>query len=229
MNTPYKILLAEANAIDAEIGGIDAGLKPKRGRSKRTLKARMAEIQEALDMLKPLADGYPYGPAMSDAELPVERLLPAPRLQLVWRQHDDPQYDWICEYVLVMSQGEEARLDVRNTGGSNGDGNAPDRVAWLLGYTRCGRSGQSPVIPSGSHWTRTETIQTPYRDGAHIMWDSKKLGIPAYVVCGDKAQQLPNADYENSDHPGKYGTNRPPIIEVTMNTPYSCTPDDDRV
>ena len=29
------------------------------------------------------------------------------------------------------------------------------------------------------------TVETPYRDGAHALWDSKALKLPIYAVCGD--------------------------------------------
>ncbi len=38
-----------------------------------------------------------------------------------------------------------------------------------------------------------KTMDTPYRDGAHMMWDSEKLGgLPMYVIFGDIVRKIKN-------------------------------------
>lgn len=109
--------------------------------------------------------------------------LPLPRLQLVWEDQgaDDRDgvtaYTAVCHYLLVIPVD---RYDCRNLAG-------PDRfgeqgyTAAPMGTTKC---------RSASPWLERLDLDIPFRDGAHILWDSRRLGFPAYVSCGERFRQL---------------------------------------
>jgi hypothetical protein len=117
-----------------------------------------------------------------------EQELPLTRLELRWRKvdpTDNEGYNALCEYNLVL---ELDPLDIR--------GEKYDE------YTLMFRS-RAKVVPLGgtrTNWNgilnpeRTE-IRTPFRDSAHIKWDSKRLGnLPMFAVADGLAMQLPPAE-----------------------------------
>lgn len=108
--------------------------------------------------------------------------LPGTRLELTWSPASESygSYAWICEYSLVL---ELDRLDVR--GEVYEDGVLVQRVRekrLSLGKTA---SDGHPV----NH--ERGTIRIPFRDGAHIQWDSLRLGrLPMFAVCGEYAMRI---------------------------------------
>ncbi|MFT8945973.1 MAG: hypothetical protein ABF876_05250 [Acetobacter aceti] len=97
--------------------------------------------------------------------------LPAPRLQLRWEDHGG-----ICHYELILPLQE---YDVRRY---EADVKRSRLMAVPLGLTR--RS------PSGPPTTKLGGLDRPFRDGKHIEWDAKALGLPAYVIWGDKTESI---------------------------------------
>ncbi len=97
--------------------------------------------------------------------------LPVPRLQLVWV--DAGQHEGMflsrCHYLLVLPV---SRWDVRNIAGDL------CYTAVVMGETRS-RSG-----------TKSESLDTPYRDGVHVLHDAMTLGVSAFVSRGEKFRRL---------------------------------------
>lgn len=104
--------------------------------------------------------------------------LPAPRLQLTWdaMERDADGYNTICHYHLVLPVG---KYDIRNPHEYQRDG----FLLLDLGGTHSTGSISSRVYPDGK-------IDTPFRDGSHIAWDSHRLNLPAYVVCGEASMLI---------------------------------------
>lgn len=108
---------------------------------------------------------------MIESTIPVDEL-PAPRLELRWRRESDG-VEAYCDYNIVFPLH---KYDIRKDG----------------------YEADGPVLRFRLSWTRTTQkkleyggiIETPYRDGTHILWDAKALGLPAFVVLHDKAQKL---------------------------------------
>lgn len=91
------------------------------------------------------------------------RSLPSPRLQLRW--DDDGR---VCHYELIIPLREhDCRRDVAESG----------FMAIPLGRTETS-GGDGGRVREGK-------VDTPYRDGSHILWDSEVLGLPAFAICGD--------------------------------------------
>ena len=90
--------------------------------------------------------------------------LPVPRLELVWEKMRQPEdgYAWYCRYDLVKNHlvGEINRIP--------------------LGGTRA----------SGYHDGMNGTVGTPFRDGAHILFDAIELRLPAYAILGKCVTKL---------------------------------------
>ena len=127
---------------------------------------------------------------MPITQKPVISIPRIPRLELVWTQEDENR--WTCNYDLVLPLD---RLDCRGTFDNKPEKQRPEshRVVWLdadnckripLGRTEItGGKGNSKVSADGH-------IDTPFRDGAHIQWDSDKLGLRKFVVCGEAIREL---------------------------------------
>ncbi len=108
--------------------------------------------------------------------------LPYPRLELRWRKptakekaDSDLGATWCCDYMLVLHKRHNG--DAR-CNGPRGAYAARD-VEFLLNTTARGGGPEEPLNPDG-------TVDTPFRDGCHIQWDSRVLRIPAYAVYGKK-------------------------------------------
>jgi hypothetical protein len=99
--------------------------------------------------------------------------LPVPRLQLVWedRGEEGGSFLSVCHYLLVFPVG---LYDIRNFSEAEGTG----YTAVRMGETNC-RGG-----------SRRESLETPYRDGAHARWDSALFGFPVYVSRGREWQRV---------------------------------------
>lgn len=116
-----------------------------------------------------------------------EKDLPETRLELRWLQgafdRDGLRYNWSCEYHLILALWS---LDIRGEvyGEDEETIKREPCKKFSLGGCYSSRS-KSPL--NGDH------IETPFRDGAHISWDSARLGVPAYVVCDGVALHIPPA------------------------------------
>ena len=108
----------------------------------------------------------------------AEKDLPMPRLELRWlKGKNDDWYEKICEYSLILPVED---FDIRDEEKNNGF-----LKVSLGGTTSTGGSADAPPIH-----ILGQSINTPFRDGAHIRWDGKNLRLPMFVVCSGIAQQL---------------------------------------
>lgn len=116
--------------------------------------------------------------------------LPATRLELRWRaitnaergEGDSFAYTVACDYDLVL---ELAETDIRGevyVEGELVDRKREKRIP--LGVTKSTGTVESRL--SLEHGE----IETPFRDGSHILWDHLKLKLPAYVVVGEWAMDV---------------------------------------
>lgn len=93
--------------------------------------------------------------------------MPAPRLELLW---DKEVGERTCTYSLVIPL---KKGDIRR---ENSNGKDVRNILKLkIGKTRV----------SGGVSIQDGVVETPFRDGAHALWDSKALKLPIYAVCGD--------------------------------------------
>lgn len=117
-------------------------------------------------------DQTPPAPRWSELGLPL------PRLQLTWEKlakRDEDGYTWMCKYEMLMPLPLHDIRNERKWG----------FYAASLGGTRSDRSGPP------DRWGK---LDTPFRDGAHIIWDAIHLGMPAFVVYEGKYRRLAGAD-----------------------------------
>ncbi len=100
--------------------------------------------------------------------------LPLPRLQLTWIATPDEENPYYVSYDLILPVDED---DCRKVEGL-------DVITSNLGLTGVGMYSRTPQWEDG-------TLDTPYRDGSHIRWDSEVLGdLPMYVVWEGIKQKL---------------------------------------
>lgn len=109
--------------------------------------------------------------------------LPVPRLQIVWEYVPENERDYdnerIATYELVLYEGKESLSDIR---ANDDDGPSENPVKVEMGKTK---------VSGGGGIMRDGVIETPFRDGVHIMRDSIRLGdLPMYVIYGDQAQEI---------------------------------------
>jgi hypothetical protein len=98
--------------------------------------------------------------------------LPVPRLELRWENQDEHGYNRICWYYLVF----------RHLLGNI--------VKVPLSYTQVNGGGKSPFYSADQHYSGEDYIDTPLRDGAHIVNDARQLRLPAFVIWEDKVQEI---------------------------------------
>lgn len=160
----WLVLFRELERCRAEIAGIDVGLRAKRGRSRKILVSLEESLLQTMEILRPLKDGKLLRPVMVIREPQAcEAGLPCPRLQIVWRPLDE--YRWVAEYMLVLEQKGSEHSSIRQ--------DVHGRTVYLLGDTTV---DHDPV--SG------EDVRLPYRDGAHIKWESRAMGnMPAFLIA----------------------------------------------
>lgn len=104
---------------------------------------------------------------------PTEKYeLPAPRLQFTWFPMTKDKSRWVCLYTLVLPLGEhDIRREDRNY----------KKVRSEL-FVKIGMTGSEGV--AGRSMVRSGEVESPFRDGAHALWDSTALGgLPIYAVC----------------------------------------------
>lgn len=106
--------------------------------------------------------------------------LPAPRLQLTWFDLSGDWSERACAYSIVIpldkydirAEDDEGRHGVNKETHGN------------LGLTMVSGGALNPAKRVGGP-------DSPFRDGAHSLWDSRALGsIPIYVVCGNAYRRL---------------------------------------
>lgn len=98
--------------------------------------------------------------------------MPAPRLELRWQAIFDrrSKNQSVCYYNLVIPLKE---TDIRRA--TAGDNTLSINI---------GRTDSVGFLTDEIDLARG-TINTPFRDGAHAMWDAKHLGnLPVYAVYG---------------------------------------------
>ncbi len=94
-----------------------------------------------------------------------ESVLPVPRLQLRWLADGEN-----CVYELVLPLGP---IDIRR------NYSAPSGfLAIPMGHGIIRGGNTKRIHEDGS-------IETPYRDRAHIAWDAGVLKLPAFVIAPD--------------------------------------------
>ena len=109
--------------------------------------------------------------------------LPAPRLQLRWAESTDQRWMWMCHYELVVPLGE---YDIRAEQEGPRGGKRPSLTEIVVALKEpscrlCGVDAVPCTAPNGDRY-----CDTPYRDGAHALWDAAHLGNPPiYVIAPD--------------------------------------------
>lgn len=97
-------------------------------------------------------------------------------LQLRWEEETENSF--LCHYELVLPLGE---YDIRKED-SEGEQYRNKIVMMITEPTR----RTSGAVPCQSREHEGYFFDTPYRDGAHAMWDSRVLGnIPIKVIAPD--------------------------------------------
>lgn len=117
------------------------------------------------------------------------KTLPFPRLELRWTRISDTQYK--CKYQIVISPPDE--LDVRSNS-ENGYGvyNVEGELSEII------RTGNAPDAFSHA----TKQLDTPFRDGVHIIRDGDKLNLPGFVTYKGNACRI-TSDNEGRTKVGK--------------------------
>lgn len=114
------------------------------------------------------------------------RHLTLPCLLLEWVAAPDERdehgriYEWVCDYVMCLPVTSwDCRLSDEHEGTSY--------IRVKMGSTGVS-GGQGPDLGT--------KLDTPYRDGAHIIRDGRTLRLPCYVKYGNKiAALLDDHDY----------------------------------
>ena len=91
----------------------------------------------------------------------------APRLELLWDKQEGTR---ICTYSLVLPL---RKGDIRRENSRGKD--VRDVLKLKVGKTR---------VEGGVSVREDGTVDTPFRDGVHALWDSRRLKLPIYAVCG---------------------------------------------
>lgn len=91
--------------------------------------------------------------------------LPVPRLEIRWTPLGRGRYNWLASYNLAYRHllGHVMSVPLGATRQSGGDERGP---------------------------VREGKVETPFRDGVHIMHDAWALKLPAYAVCGDVVTKI---------------------------------------
>jgi hypothetical protein len=100
------------------------------------------------------------------------------RLEITWEKVRDErgkviddEYNFKTKYELVLEVGPS---DIR------ADDNGECRI--LIGETNIDR-GTDPIDEKGN-------VETPFRDGVHIQWDSERLKIPGFAVYDGRSTKV---------------------------------------
>lgn len=107
--------------------------------------------------------------------------LPAPRLQLRWAKSSDIRWHWMCHYELVLPLD---KYDVRATREGPRGGRLPPLKELVIPIKEpsCRNSTRTPCVAQDG----TMYYDSPFRDGAHAIWDAKLIGNPPiYAIALD--------------------------------------------
>jgi hypothetical protein len=113
--------------------------------------------------------------------------MPAPRLELRWEDRSGLErgYTCACVYSLVLRLDE---YDIRAERVDD-DGESLPKVRELraeLGTTL------SDGLAAKRYCPGPDTVDEPFRDGAHAQWDADQLGNPPiYAVAAGRAMLVP--------------------------------------
>lgn len=109
--------------------------------------------------------------------------LPAPRLQLRWAHSTlRAGYNWECHYELVIPLG---KYDIRAEQQGPRGGKKPSLKELVIPMKEPSIRG-SEVTPCTAHPSGERYYDSPFRDGAHAIWDAKLLGnLPIFVIAPD--------------------------------------------
>lgn len=112
----------------------------------------------------------------------IEEFRKEPALVLEWFK-TTVKDNWICEYYLqVPLRDTDIRWKKKKT-----------FLKLKLGGTKTQTNNPTYPINRFEKEKGSIILETPFRDGAHIQWDSDVLNnIPMYVVYGDIIQRLPH-------------------------------------
>jgi hypothetical protein len=105
-----------------------------------------------------------------------------PRLELRWTRKGKTWRAAICTYNLVLPLAEH---DVRRELNSDSAMN----FVIPLSFTKRPNQGVSPYREGCG--AVEESIDEPFRQTAHAIWDARSLGgLPIYVICEDRAMRI---------------------------------------
>ena len=123
--------------------------------------------------------------------------LPTPRIQLRWEESAGTGYKWQCHYELVILLD---KYDVRREVYRNGrelKRKLPRELAIPMKQPSL-RSSSNPHPPCTSMDGKSRYADTPFRDGAHAMWDAAQLGEPPIFVIAPDGMAFP-VEYNPAD------------------------------
>ena len=107
----------------------------------------------------------------------MNNALPMPRLQITWTKTEECEYHAAYELIVPLDN-----YDIRNEAEIEG-GEKPGCIRLpMSGGTKVG-SSVGPILQDG-------VLDTPFRDGVHLMRDAVCLGLPAFVVYGDVVRRV---------------------------------------
>lgn len=128
-------------------------------------------------------------PAPVVKEHDVSTKLPAPRLQLRWEESTDARWQWMCHYELVLPLSKH---DIRGEQEGPRGGRRPNLTELVVPIKPPSTRNSNATPCTGQDGSRY--CDTPYRDGAHALWDAKVLGNPPIYVIGLDGMAFLHAD-----------------------------------
>jgi len=112
--------------------------------------------------------------------------LPTPRMQILWT-HGKNDKELIATYELVLHEGDVCKGDIRANDKDDRPSCNPIKVRF--GETKVTGGRGTPIMQDG-------TLDTPFRDGVHMLRDASALNLPMYVIYEDQIEQIPEAHKE---------------------------------
>ena len=103
--------------------------------------------------------------------------LPCPRLQIVWEKDPESEYPnaHIATYELIIHEGEVCRGDIR----ANDKDDRPSAGVIKV------ELGKTKTSGGGSHIDADGNVNTPFRDGVHMLRDAASLKLPMFAIYED--------------------------------------------
>lgn len=129
---------------------------------------QIRKLEDRVYELENAIDGDVWGWTIHGRLTDEENMdLPIPRLEMRWVPLEESGYNWAALYRLVY----------RHFLG---------HICFIpFGHTRRGGTTEPMTM---------ESLDLPFRDGAHLKSDAQQLNLPAFVIYRGKAKQLPLAD-----------------------------------